>query len=178
MRQEAAGLTVELRYAVFETEFGWVGLVASAAGVQRVVLPQAVGSIALGLALLGVEGAVADPLAFGDLPERMRRYFRGERVAFADELDLGHATPFCRAVWEATRRIPYGETRSYSWVAAHVGRPLASRAVGQAMARNPVPLVVPCHRVVGKDGGIGGFGGGLEMKKRLLGLEARGAKQG
>lgn len=177
VRQEAAGLTVGLRYAVFETELGWVGLAASAAGLQRVVLPRATRSIALEVTLLGLEGAVADPLAFGDLAERMRRYFKGERVAFADELDLSHATPFWRAVWQATCRIPYGETRSYTWVAAHVGRPLAVRAVGQAMARNPVPLVVPCHRVVRKDGGLGGFGGGAEMKKSLLGLEARGAKQ-
>lgn len=165
-------------YSAFETELGWMGLVASAAGLQRVVLPRATKSIALELAMEGLGGAVADSPAFGDLPERMRRYFQGQEVAFDDRLDLGHATAFLRAVWEATRRIPRGETRSYSWVAEHVGKPRALRAVGQAMARNPVPIVVPCHRVVSKDGGLGGFGGGLEMKRRLLELEARGGKPG
>ena len=166
------------RYTAFETELGWVGLVASTRGLQRVVLPQATRSMALQLAMNGMRGAVADPLSFGDLPERMRRYFEGQGVAFDDRLDVGHATAFLRAVWEATRGIPRGETRSYSWVAGRVGRPRASRAVGQAMARNPVPIVVPCHRVVNNDGGLGGFGGGLEMKRRLLELEALGRKPG
>lgn len=164
-------MTVDLRYAVFETELGWMGLVASPVGLKRVVLPQAAASIALPLVREGLDGAVADSGAFGDLPERMRRYFQGERVAFDDGLDMGHATAFLRAVWEATRLIPYGETRSYSWVAERVGKPRATRAVGQALGRNPVPIVVPCHRVVNKDGGLGGFGDGPKMKKRLLSLE-------
>jgi O-6-methylguanine DNA methyltransferase len=92
-------------------------------------------------------------------------------------LDLG-GTPFQRAVWSAARAIPFGETRTYAQVAAAVGRPGAARAVGQALGANPVPLLVPCHRVVATGGGLGGFTGGLEMKARLLALEARTGAEG
>lgn len=174
----AGGLIMASWYTTLETDLGWVALVASAAGLQRVVLPQTTRSIALQRALEGLGGAVADSPAFGDLPERMRRYFQGQRVRFDDRLDAGHGTAFLREVWEASRGIPYGETRSYSWVAGCAGRPRAARAVGWAMSRNPVPIVVPCHRVVKKDGGLGGFGGGLDMKRRLLELEGRGGDNG
>jgi O-6-methylguanine DNA methyltransferase len=116
--------------------------------------------------------AIGETSFFGDLIQRLKRYVEGELVSFDDELDLASATPFRRAVWQATRSIPYGETRSYSWVAQHIRKPRALRAVGQALAHNPIPIVVPCHRVVNKNGNLGGFGGGLEMKKRLLKIEA------
>ncbi|GAI87660.1 unnamed protein product, partial [marine sediment metagenome] len=74
--------------------------------------------------------------------------------------------------WEETRLIPYGETRSYAWVAKQVGKPKAARAVGQAMGSNPLPIIIPCHRVITSNGKLGGFGGGLEMKRQLLSLEA------
>jgi len=74
-------------------------------------------------------------------------------------------------VWQATRLIPYGETRSYLWVAVQIGKPGAARAVGQALGRNPLPVIIPCHRVIASDGGLGGFTGGLVMKRRLLELE-------
>ena len=86
-------------------------------------------------------------------------------------LDLSGAPEFFRRAWQACRSIPAGETRSYGWLAAQAGRPRAARAAGQAMARNPVPLVVPCHRVVGSDGHLRGFGGGLPMKAWLLSLD-------
>ncbi|MBN1692717.1 MAG: MGMT family protein [Dehalococcoidales bacterium] len=95
----------------------------------------------------------------------------GQRVDFPDKLDLQGATDFQRKVWEATKQIPYGQTRSYEWVAKQVGKPGAARAVGQALGKNPLPVVVPCHRVITCDGKSGGFGGGLAMKKRLLALE-------
>jgi len=98
-------------------------------------------------------------------------YFTGQRVDFPDRLDLSGATPFQRGVWQAARLIPYGETRSYAWVAGQIGKPKAARAVGQALGRNPLPLIVPCHRVLAADGGIGGFSGGVEMKKYLLAHE-------
>ncbi len=93
-------------------------------------------------------------------------------ASFPDELDLSTATPFQRQVWEKTRLIPYGETRSYSWVAEQIGKPGAARAVGQALGRNPLPIIIPCHRVVASDGKLCGFAGGLGMKRRLLSLEA------
>jgi len=104
--------------------------------------------------------------------ERFRFYLSGDKITFPDELDLSGATPFQRKVWEITRLIPYGETRSYAWVAEQVNKPRAARAVGQALARNPLPIIIPCHRVVTIDGRLGGFSGGVETKSRLLHLEA------
>ena len=161
-------------YTVFETELGWMGLVGSAAGLRRIILPQPSSEAVPRLLARDLPGVMPDPSPFGDLPHRLRRYLGGEPISFGDKLDLAAATPFTRAVWQATRLIPYGQTQSYTWVAQQIGRPLARRAVGQALARNPFPIVVPCHRVVGKDGSLKGFRGGLEMKKRLLNVEASG----
>jgi methylated-DNA-[protein]-cysteine S-methyltransferase len=103
--------------------------------------------------------------------ERLRAYFAGHRADFPDRLDLSTATTFQRKAWEATRLIPYGETRSYKWVAEQIETPASARAAGQALGRNPLPIIIPCHRVLASNGGLGGFSGGLEMKKRLLRLE-------
>ena len=111
------------------------------------------------------------PHLFQDLIKRLRTYFSGHRVDFPDKLDLSGATVFQREVWEATRLIPYGETRSYRWVAEQIKKPRSVRAVGQALGRNPLPIIVPCHRVLASDGGLGGFTGGIEMKRDLLHLE-------
>ncbi len=108
---------------------------------------------------------------FAGLIERLHAYFNGSRVTFPDKLDLSAATPFQAMVWEITRLIPYGETRSYRWVAEQIGQPAAVRAVGQALARNPLPIIIPCHRVIGSNGTLGGFSGGLVMKQKLLRLE-------
>ncbi len=159
-------------YTHFETELGWMGLSGSRAGLRRIVLPQPSPQAVLDLLVRGLPEATPDPTPFGDLPLRLRRYLGGEPLPFGDELDLTDATPFSSDVWQATRLIPYGETQSYSWIAERIGRPKALRAVGQALARNPLPIVVPCHRVLGRDGSLRGFGGGLEMKERLLELEA------
>ncbi len=109
---------------------------------------------------------------FKDLIERFRAYFYGHKVVFADELDLSGATSFQCRVWKATGLIPYGETRSYMWVAEQIGKPGAVRAVGQALSRNPLPIIIPCHRVLSSDGRLGGFTGGVETKRSLLSLEA------
>ncbi|MFH1485450.1 MAG: MGMT family protein [Chloroflexota bacterium] len=116
--------------------------------------------------------ARANPCFFGDLPYRIAQYLQGRRTDFLDRLDFPPSSPLRKAIWRMTRTIPYSETRSYSWVAAQAGSPLAGRAVGQAMAANPWPIVVPCHRVIGSDGTLRGFAGGLDMKLRLLELEA------
>lgn len=98
-------------------------------------------------------------------------YLNGERdrFCFAVEYD---ATPFQKDVYAATRKIPYGETRSYGWVAEQIGKPNASRAVGQALNKNPLPLYIPCHRVIGKNHKLVGFGSGLDKKRYLLNLES------
>ena len=104
---------------------------------------------------------------------RLKDYFNGNRVDFPDKLNLSGATPFQREVWQAARRIPYGETRSYAWVAGQMRKPEAARAVGQALGRNLLPVIIPCHRVIASNGGAGGFSGGLEMKRFLLNLEVK-----
>ncbi|HWA00241.1 MAG TPA: methylated-DNA--[protein]-cysteine S-methyltransferase [Caulobacterales bacterium] len=97
-------------------------------------------------------------------------YFAGKRTSF--DLPLAPSgTPFQLKVWKALSRIPYGATRSYGQIAAEVGAPQASRAVGAANGRNPIPVIVPCHRVIGADGSLTGFGGGMERKRFLLQLE-------
>ena len=102
---------------------------------------------------------------------QLRTYFDGDLDAI-DDIDIELAgTPFQLSVWEVLRTIPAGETMSYLDVAATVGRPTSSRAVGNAVGSNPVPVVVPCHRVITSAGGLGGFGGGLDRKRWLLGHE-------
>ena len=101
--------------------------------------------------------------------EQIAAYARGDRKRFDVHLDL-RGTAFQKSVWEADRRIPYGQTRTYAEVARAIGKPRAVRAVGGANGKNPVPLLVPCHRIVARDG-LGGFTGGLHHKRRLLALE-------
>jgi len=102
--------------------------------------------------------------------DQLHEYFAGERRAFDLPLDV-RGTPFQIDVWNALRAIPYGASRSYGMIAQEVGRPKAARAVGQAAAANPIPIIVPCHRMVGKSGQLVGFGGGLPLKEKLLMLE-------
>jgi O-6-methylguanine DNA methyltransferase len=167
-------MTRELYYHIFKTPGGWVGILGSTAGLLRVTLPHPSGEGILAWLGIRPEQATPSPHRFRDLMERFMAYFAGHKVDFPDRLDLSAATAFRREVWEATRLIPYGETRSYTWVAERMGRPKAVRAVGQALGSNPLPVIIPCHRVLASGGGLGGFSGGLEMKKFLLHLEAAG----
>ncbi len=105
----------------------------------------------------------------------LKRYFAGDAVSFLDyELDLSELPEFTQQVLQATRRIQYGGTASYRDVACMLGRPQAARAVGQALSRNPIAIVIPCHRVIGSDGRLIGFAGGIKWKKYLLDLEEKG----
>lgn len=111
-----------------------------------------------------------DDAPFEEAARQLREYFDGTRRRF--DLDLEPSgTVFQRAVLDALLTIPYGETRSYADIALQIGRPRAVRAVGAANGRNPLPIVIPCHRVIGKDRSLTGFGGGLETKRYLLDLE-------
>ncbi|MFO7652804.1 MAG: methylated-DNA--[protein]-cysteine S-methyltransferase [Candidatus Krumholzibacteriia bacterium] len=111
-----------------------------------------------------------DPACFAPLVRQLGEYFAGQRRAFDVPLDL-RGSVFQRDVFGALLEIPHGQLRTYTQVAAMLGRPHAARAVGQAVGANPVPIVVPCHRVVGADGDLVGFGGGMDLKARLLRLE-------
>ena len=118
---------------------------------------------------LGVPASVASPLL--DAAEaQLREYFAGTRRTF--DLPLApRGTAFQQRVWAALRAIPYGETRTYGELAAAIGSPSASRAVGMANHHNPIPIVIPCHRVIGANGTLTGYTGGLEIKRKLLALE-------
>jgi len=162
----------KLRYTTFNTALGWVGVLGSAKGLLRTTLPHRSAKEVKQLLGDRVKDAAWSTHFFNDLIQRLRTYFGGHRATFPDKLDLFQATPFQREVWEITRLIPYGETRSYTWVAKHLGKAGAMRAVGQALARNPLPIIIPCHRVVANDGKLGGYSEGVEMKRYLLWLEA------
>jgi methylated-DNA-[protein]-cysteine S-methyltransferase len=119
----------------------------------------------------GVAGARSDDPLLREAEAQLRAYFAGELTRF--DLPLSpHGTEFQRRVWEAVARVPYGSTTTYSAVAAAAGRPSACRAAGAANGRNPLAIVIPCHRVVGASGALTGYGGGLERKRALLDLES------
>jgi methylated-DNA-[protein]-cysteine S-methyltransferase len=161
-----------LTCAVCQTCLGWTGVIGSPDGLRKVILPLKSKEAVLGqIASYGCEVENHDFASFTELTDRIRRYFGGEAVDFADKLDLAGTTRFQQNVWLTVRSIPRGETRSYGWVASQLGLPKAARAVGQALGRNPVPIVIPCHRVISSDGKLGGFGGGVEIKNFLLQLE-------
>lgn len=122
---------------------------------------------------LGERSASSDHPVLNATRNQLAAYFAGERRAFDLPLDV-RGTDFQKLVWAALLAIPFGETRSYAQIAAAIGRPTACRAVGAAIGRNPISIVAPCHRVVGSDGRMTGFAGGLVVKERLLALE-RGA---
>ena len=123
------------------------------------------------IAFRGPAGARSDDTLLREAEEQLHAYFAGELVGF--ELPLApRGTAFQRRVWDAVAAIPYGTTTTYSRLAADIGSPRATRAVGAANGRNPLPIVVPCHRVIGAAGALTGYGGGLEMKRALLALEA------
>ncbi|NUT53477.1 MAG: methylated-DNA--[protein]-cysteine S-methyltransferase [Saccharothrix sp.] len=107
---------------------------------------------------------------FGEVVSQLEEYFAGDRTEFDLPLSMA-GTPFQRTVWDALKEIPHGETVSYGELAARIGRPTASRAVGLANGKNPISIIVPCHRVVGSTGSLTGYGGGIERKRMLLGFE-------
>jgi methylated-DNA-[protein]-cysteine S-methyltransferase len=109
-------------------------------------------------------GVSEDPIA-----REVQQYFRGEADSLRDiPVDLSDSTAFERRVYEATRRIPFGKVATYGQIAKAIGKPKAPRAVGQALGKNPIAIVIPCHRVVASDGSLGGFTGGLSWKRKLL----------
>jgi len=171
---------------VFDTPLGRMAVSATARGLTRVFLPNEAEALHVSAVLLNPRhaGGFIPPHAGGFLPDRAAKalaaraeleilqYLAGRSAGeFTVPVDLSAAPPFHEKVLWALARIPYGQTVTYGELAARVGRPHGARAVGQAMACNPVPLVVPCHRVVASGGGLGGYRGGLDLKRRLLGLE-------
>ncbi len=122
-------------------------------------------------------GWLRDDACLAEAKRQLRAYFAGDLTEF--DLPLAMAgTEFQRTIWAALRSIPYGETRSYGWLAKAIGSPAASRAVGAANGANPIPIIVPCHRVIGSNGALTGFGGGIETKRHLLQHERQAVRGG
>ena len=122
-------------------------------------------------AALGAESR-EDEVALREVTHQLRAYFAGELETFELALAPG-GTPFQQKVWSELLKIPYGETTSYGELARRIGNPNASRAVGLANGSNPIPIIIPCHRVIGSNGNLTGYGGGLPIKEKLLALEKR-----
>lgn len=156
-------------FALFKTRLGWMGIIGSDIGISRIILPQESPDDVQ--TLIDAANTQRDENAFTNLAHRLIQYLNGDIIAFSDKLDLNQSTAFERKVWQTAQKIPFGQTRSYSWIAKQIGNPNAARAVGQALGKNPIPILIPCHRVIQKDGSLGGFSGGIDMKKRLLYIE-------
>ncbi|MGD2079541.1 MAG: methylated-DNA--[protein]-cysteine S-methyltransferase [Nitrospirota bacterium] len=106
-----------------------------------------------------------------DFKRDLAEYFEGRLRQFSQKTVFAEGTEFEKEVWKAIREVPYGETRTYKWLAQRVGSPGGSRAVGQALSKNPIPIVVPCHRIIESTGNIGGYSSGVHIKRRLLEME-------
>ncbi len=158
-------------YAVLPTCLGWVGVVASDKGIRKLALPQSSPQGAVDHIQPEASNAELAQVRFEDLRQQLESHFCGEPTTYEQKLDLEGAPAFFVRAWEACRSIPRGKTQTYSWLATQAGNPKAVRAAGQAMAHNPVTIIIPCHRVIGSDGSLRGFGGGLGLKQRLLELE-------
>ncbi|MFH0932809.1 MAG: methylated-DNA--[protein]-cysteine S-methyltransferase [Nitrospirota bacterium] len=105
------------------------------------------------------------------IKKELKEYFEDGREEFTQNIGITKGTEFDRQVWLALKEVPYGETRTYKWLAEKVGKPAACRAVGQALSRNPIPILLPCHRIIASDGSIGGYSSGIDIKRRLLEIE-------
>ncbi len=168
-------LARQLRARTFETPLGWSALAYTDSGIVLIQrsgddAAEAYDRLRERLGEFVTQERPRDDI--GDSAVRkLLAYHDGRRVQFDEPLDLSLVPSFTQQVLQATARIPYGEVRPYAWVARQVGRPRATRAVGQALHINPVAPIIPCHRVIASDNTLGGYGGGTEMKRWLLRLE-------
>ncbi len=146
-------------YDIFESPMGLIYLIFS------------------GKQLTGISFQKPVNIAFkkGVAPRNFRKeleeYFRGRGDNFTQKIKFLKGTDFEEKVWLCLKKVPFGETRTYKWVAESIGSPTATRAVGQALSKNPIPIVLPCHRIIESDGSIGGYSSGINIKRRLLELE-------
>jgi methylated-DNA-[protein]-cysteine S-methyltransferase len=160
----------EIRARIFKTAWGWCAIGVTGKGLARLVIPEGRGKEELA-------GFIGGAVQGGSrrAAKAITDYFAGRVRAFKIPVDFAGLTSFERAVCSEVAKIPYGRTRSYGDIARRIGRPGAARAVGTAVAKNPLPIVIPCHRVVRSDGGLGGFSSraGVATKKKLLDFEKR-----
>jgi len=158
---------------IFKSPWGWIGISESASGIDGIALPKP--------SKRAIEKTLRDqspePFQAGSSPRlelarcQLLDYLVGKRNTFDVPLDLTQGTSFQRRVWRTLQLVPFGKLRSYQWIATRVGGRQYARAVGNAVGANPLPIVIPCHRIVAQDASLGGFSGGLPMKRKLLSLE-------
>ncbi len=165
-------MTDKVYYSGFDSPFGHVFVASTPKGVCLVSFSKITETKFLSLLRKRFQkDIIRNDKILANAKKSLLDYFDGCSVRFKVPLDLSIGTQFQRKVWRKVREIPYGELRSYKWVARSIGRAHASRAVGNAVGRNPVAPIVPCHRVVCSDGTLGGYSSGIAIKKRLLNLE-------
>lgn len=158
---------------IFKSRWGWMGISETAKGIDSVVLSKPSRKAVEADLRIEKDESIAD----GGSPnlkaarKQLIDYLKGKRSSFDMPLDVSRGTSFQRRVWQALQRVPYGTLRSYQWIATKVGGPRYARAVGNAVGANPLPIVIPCHRIVARDGTLGGFSCGLPVKRKLLSLE-------
>jgi methylated-DNA-[protein]-cysteine S-methyltransferase len=169
----AAGL-LDVAYATFDSPVGTLLLAATPHGLVRLAYlgSEEEGKILEQLAAKVSPRVLAAPRRLDDPRRELDQYFAGRRRRFQVPLDWQLTHGFARRVLEATARIPYGATSTYKHVASDAGNAAASRAAGNALGSNPIPIIVPCHRILHTGGGLGGYTGGLERKRRLLAVES------
>lgn len=174
------GMATQMKYTIFSTTWGYFGLAADKKGLRRTILPCENRKTVEKCLLAELDNPQFNKNLLKPLQKQIIAYFEGKRsVRFLPSpsclLILSQLSPFARKVLTACAKIPSGKTVSYSQLAGMIGKPRASRAVGSALARNPIPLIIPCHRVIHSDGSLGNFSapGGTATKKMLLNLESR-----
>ena len=158
---------------IFKSRWGWMGLAEAANGIARIVLPKASKHIVVSELRAGTQELrhTAYSSRLRAAQKQLTEYLAGMRTSFNLPLDLSEGTDFQRRVWKALQTVPFGQLRSYQALAARVGGKQYARAVGNAVGANPLPIVIPCHRIVMRNSSLGGFSGGLPTKQRLLALE-------
>lgn len=160
------------RILLFKSRWGWMGVAESEQGLTAIMLPQtSKAAVTAGLGGGAASEKRSTSVTLREARKQLVEYLAGIRTAFDLPLDLSRGTAFQRKVWKTLRAIPYGQLWSYRGLAARVGGVQYARAVGGAVGANPLPIVVPCHRVIAQDSTIGGFSSGLPAKRRLLALE-------
>lgn len=171
-RLAPVGAPTVVSYAALETPIGLLQLFGAERGLVTIALPNETRAAAEARLrrMLGAVTVREDAYAHEAALAQLNAYFAGRLRCFDVRLDL-RGTPFQRSAWQAVAAVPYGETRTYAEIARAIGRPAAVRAVGAANGANPLPPIIPCHRIVGANGSLTGYGGGLDLKEHLLRLE-------
>ena len=162
-----------IHYSVLPTPFGSLGIVAGPQGLSNVILTKRKANNARTYMQQLFPDAKYDKKLLPSLQQQLHNYFAGKPVRFRVKLDLSALTPFQQKALKACAKIKYGQTISYSQLARRIGKPKAARAVGGALARNPIPIVIPCHRIIAADGSMCGFSAeqGIRLKQQLLEME-------